>query len=664
MKLSLPCVCWPCCWPVPSLLPRTRSITSAMLLACCRKYCVACHDAEEPESGLVLESYAALLKAASTDRPSSPGDSRHSRLVLMLDGRAKPAMPPKDNEAPTADEIALLTLDRCRRQGPDGAAARSHRCSSRPRSSRPWPVRPTITAAAISPDGKLLAIGRLWRGRLLTSDEPARWCASLTGFAAGSRAWPSAPTARGWSPPAASRAWSAKPGCGTWPTAACCRTFVGHHDSLYAAALSPDGKLLATGSYDQQIKLWDAQTGKELRTLTGHNDAIFDLAFHPDGKILASASADRTVKLWDVASGQRLDTFSQPLKEFTPWPSAPTASLSPPAASTIGSASGSSARRQGKHQSARRTPASPTKGRCSSWPSRTTASCWPARAKTGQVKLWETANYTERAVLASSSPIGPPAWRSMPMARGCWPAAPMARSNSTDTATGQPRAAAEAGAGHARAPRQSSAAWPRRVKLHRPATWPASPAAKLTGPQGHDRRDQAARSAGRSAGRPLGRDRRARRHAARGMYTLSLTGSGGNGGRSPSMSTICRSAASRSRTTSRASLAEQSLPAAIWGDDQPGRRPRSRPLPRQGGPDHRARTSTPPASARRSMPRSACLIRPAKSSPTTTTSTAARIPLVAYRLPTDGVYTVRVQDQLLSGSQSIFIGCRRASCRW
>ena len=92
-------------------------------------------------------------------------------------------------------------------------------------------------------------------------------------------------------------------------------SFTGHADSLYAAALSPDGKLLATGSYDQQIKLWDVASGKELRTLAGHNDAVFDLAFRPDGKLLASASGDRTVKLWDVASGERLDTFGQPTKE-------------------------------------------------------------------------------------------------------------------------------------------------------------------------------------------------------------------------------------------------------------------------------------------------------------------------------------------------------------
>ena len=93
------------------------------------------------------------------------------------------------------------------------------------------------------------------------------------------------------------------------------RTIRGHRDTLYALALSPDGTLIATGSYDQQIKLWSVQTGEERKTLRGHNGAVFALAFRPDGQILASASADRTIKLWDVATGQRRDTLSQPTKE-------------------------------------------------------------------------------------------------------------------------------------------------------------------------------------------------------------------------------------------------------------------------------------------------------------------------------------------------------------
>ncbi len=80
--------------------------------------------------------------------------------------------------------------------------------------------------------------------------------------------------------------------------------------------LTPDGALLATAGYDQQIKLWNTATGAELHTLLGHNDAIYDLAIRPDGRVLASVSGDRTAKLWDLATGARLDTLSQSLKEL------------------------------------------------------------------------------------------------------------------------------------------------------------------------------------------------------------------------------------------------------------------------------------------------------------------------------------------------------------
>src|SRR5205814_10681279 len=49
------------------------------------------------------------------------------------------------------------------------------------------------------------------------------------------------------------------------------RLLQSHKDALYALALSPDGKILASGGYDQMIKLWDVESGKEIGTLSGHN---------------------------------------------------------------------------------------------------------------------------------------------------------------------------------------------------------------------------------------------------------------------------------------------------------------------------------------------------------------------------------------------------------
>jgi WD40 repeat protein len=76
-------------------------------------------------------------------------------------------------------------------------------------------------------------------------------------------------------------------------------------------AFSPDGRLLASGSDDQTVKLWDVETGQEVRTLRGHNGGVWSVAFSPDGRLLASGSGDGTVKLWDVATGQEVRTLQR-----------------------------------------------------------------------------------------------------------------------------------------------------------------------------------------------------------------------------------------------------------------------------------------------------------------------------------------------------------------
>jgi WD40 repeat protein len=83
----------------------------------------------------------------------------------------------------------------------------------------------------------------------------------------------------------------------------------GHEAPVISVAFSPDGKLLASGSRDTTIKLWEAGTGKLLDTLQGHAGFVSSVVFSPDGKLLASGGDDKTIKLWEVGTGKLLNTL-------------------------------------------------------------------------------------------------------------------------------------------------------------------------------------------------------------------------------------------------------------------------------------------------------------------------------------------------------------------
>ncbi|KAI5292737.1 hypothetical protein KEM52_006105, partial [Ascosphaera acerosa] len=82
----------------------------------------------------------------------------------------------------------------------------------------------------------------------------------------------------------------------------------GHASAVMCLQFCDLSNVIATGSYDATIKLWDLETGAELRTLTGHSAGVRCLQF--DDRKLISGSLDRCIKVWNWRSGQCINTFS------------------------------------------------------------------------------------------------------------------------------------------------------------------------------------------------------------------------------------------------------------------------------------------------------------------------------------------------------------------
>jgi tricorn protease-like protein len=73
----------------------------------------------------------------------------------------------------------------------------------------------------------------------------------------------------------------------------------GHQRRPTTVAFSADGRRLATAGWDREVKLWDVVTGLEVLTLDGHKDGVLHVTFSRDGRWLASGGLDHHVRLWD-----------------------------------------------------------------------------------------------------------------------------------------------------------------------------------------------------------------------------------------------------------------------------------------------------------------------------------------------------------------------------
>jgi WD40 repeat protein len=280
--------------------------------------CQVCHSGSVKEGKFDLGTYESLMKGGKRGRPVVPGKSAESLLARLAGKTEKPAMPPKSEVPLTPEELALIKL------WIDQGAKPPTGLRAKPKvvlTALPAAVHP-VRALAVSPDKSAVVAGR---ANLIYVFDAGSGTYVLTLLDPGLTGADKKPVrashlsiveALAYSPDGKYVASGSYQEVNLWDaaTGVLRRKLTGFADRVVALAFSPEGKRLATGggapTEDGEIKVFDVATGKLLTEIkNGHSDTVFGVCFSPDGARLATCGADKFVKVFQLPSGKFLKSF-------------------------------------------------------------------------------------------------------------------------------------------------------------------------------------------------------------------------------------------------------------------------------------------------------------------------------------------------------------------
>lgn len=275
------------------------------------KNCLACHSATKAESGLVLETPQTILKGGDSGPGVVPKKSAESYILKVAARLDEPFMPPKDNKvgakALSPQELGLIKL------WIDQGATGEVTAHNAPVKWQPLPpgVNP-IYSVAVTPDGQFAACGRANQifvyhvptGALVTRlTDPALVKSGV--YANAGVAHLDLVQSLAFDPSGELLASGSYREVKLWrrPSSVHKADIAGLPEAIKLLATSPDGKTVAAALANGEIRLFDAESGKETKKLAGHPGGVTGLKFVPAGDKLVSGGADKAIVVWNVADG-------------------------------------------------------------------------------------------------------------------------------------------------------------------------------------------------------------------------------------------------------------------------------------------------------------------------------------------------------------------------
>ncbi|MEM6692180.1 MAG: c-type cytochrome domain-containing protein, partial [Planctomycetota bacterium] len=337
-----------------------------------REHCLACHNANDAEAGLAIDTYAGIMEGGGSGDAVMDGDPDSSKLYLVMTHAEEPVMPPDQDPLPKEQldiirqwiEGGLLETSgskRRKRKGPSLSFSATDSSGKPEQIAMPetaWRVPVVSTtrhaassAIATSPWAPLVAVGGQRQVALYHTETaellgvlpypegiPQTLKFSRDGayllVAGGTHA--SKGTASLYDIRNGNRLLSvgdeldvvfgadindnlSKIALGgpqrivrifDTSTGEILHELKKHTDWVYSVAYSPDGVLVATGDRSGGLHVWEAETGRLYLDLIGHKAAVRGISWRADSNVLVSASEDGTVKLWEMNSGNQLKSFN------------------------------------------------------------------------------------------------------------------------------------------------------------------------------------------------------------------------------------------------------------------------------------------------------------------------------------------------------------------